>query len=112
MTRTRIFDVSVVVLVAVAIWFFFIRSEPIPSCSSREVEVAVERVILSVPANKERQISNVRVFNSGDVESETTDKKRICRAQLSSSLGEEWFRFSVEWHSREGDKSFYVQIIP
>lgn len=111
MRLTRVFDVSVVALVGAGAWFFFIRSEPIPSCSSPEVEAAVESLVLSAPLNKERQISNVEVSNAGEVESDTTERKRVCRAQLSSSLGEEWFRFSVEWHNKEGDRSIFVQIV-
>ena len=73
---------------------------PPPQCDAPEVISTANGLIANAPVAKILGIENVGITLPAEINYDSKQQKRTCRANLTSSLGQESVRYTVEWHDR------------
>jgi hypothetical protein len=99
----------IIILIAVPSYISYIKGN-LPACDSPEVVSLAEKVIKNSPVIKllGLQIKSISIPAERSYDPDT--EKRICRAILSSSVGDEAIQYSVEWHNKDKNM-IWVEII-
>ena len=90
-------------------WFLVVRP-PIPTCDAPEVTRLATQILREAPLLQLAGIRLREVTSPGEREYDRTSQRRVCRALARTSVGDETFYYSVEWHNRATGE-IWVEIL-
>lgn len=101
---------AVVGLIFILITIPSFLSNNLPACDSPEVVSLAENVVKNAPAIKTLGIQSIKIKVPAEKYYDSASEKRVCRAMLSSSAGDESIHYSVEWHDQKKNV-IWVEIV-
>lgn len=100
---------GIIILIAIPSYLTYTKGD-LPTCDSPEVIATTEKVIKNSPLFKLTGLQIKSISVPAERSYDPNIEKRVCRAMLSHSAGDEAIQYSVEWQDKKNN-IFWVEIL-